>query len=131
MPVVTLELAPVSKPRMTQSDRWKKRPCVLRYRAYCDAVREGVPAGFRFPDSGASVLFTLPMAKSWSQRRKRQMNGRPHQQKPDVDNLCKALFDALEANDAHIWSVCITKRWGHTGRVQIAYEANTMNEVCS
>ncbi len=29
----------VGKPRMTQRDKWKKRPCVLRYRAFADELR--------------------------------------------------------------------------------------------
>ncbi len=31
---------PVPKPRMVNSDKWKKRPCVLRYRAYADWLRD-------------------------------------------------------------------------------------------
>jgi len=30
---------PVPKPRMTQSDKWKKRPPVLRYFAFKDECR--------------------------------------------------------------------------------------------
>ena len=37
---IYIPVTPVSKPRMTQRDKWKKRPCVLRYRAYCDALRK-------------------------------------------------------------------------------------------
>lgn len=31
------------------------------------------------------------------------MNGKPHQSKPDKDNLERALLDALFEDDAHIW----------------------------
>ena len=30
---------PVSKPRMTQSDKWKQRPTVLKYRQFKDDMR--------------------------------------------------------------------------------------------
>ena len=30
---------PVSKPRMTQRDVWKKRPVVVKYHAFCDEMR--------------------------------------------------------------------------------------------
>lgn len=33
------DICPLPKPRMTQRDRWAKRPAVLRYRAFCDEVR--------------------------------------------------------------------------------------------
>ena len=33
------DITPCPKPRQTQSDKWKKRPPVLRYRAFADEVR--------------------------------------------------------------------------------------------
>ena len=40
------------------------------------------------------------------------MNGQAHQQKPDADNMIKALMDALFTDDAHIWDFRVTKVWG-------------------
>ncbi len=37
------------------------------------------------------------------------MNGQAHQQKPDADNMIKALMDALFTDDAHIWDFRVTK----------------------
>ncbi len=31
LPHITLNIVPVAKPRMTQSDKWKKRPPVVKY----------------------------------------------------------------------------------------------------
>ena len=31
LPHITLNITPVAKPRMTQSDKWKKRPIVEKY----------------------------------------------------------------------------------------------------
>ena len=45
------------------------------------------------------------------------MNGKPHQNKPDVDNICKGIFDSLCKDDSFIWDVRITKCWGVTGAV--------------
>ncbi len=47
------------------------------------------------------------------------MAGKPHQQKPDKDNLEKALMDAIYADDAHIWDSRVTKRWGEEGKIII------------
>jgi len=33
------KITPVPKPRQTRSDKWKQRPCVMRYRAFADEVR--------------------------------------------------------------------------------------------
>ena len=34
------------------------------------------------------------MPKSWSLKKKKAMNGKPHRQTADIDNLLKALIDA-------------------------------------
>ncbi len=109
-------IIPVPKPRMTQRDKWAKRPAVMRYRAFCDEVRLH---GVKLPDSGSHVTFVMPMPKSWSAKKKYIMCGEPHQQTPDVDNLGKALFDAVHKQDCTIWDVRITKKWGHSGVIII------------
>lgn len=121
---IYLPITPVPKPRMTQRDKWAKRPCVLRYRDYCDALREAwpkLPDGHRqpFPASGYHAIFHLPMPKSWSKKKKAQMNGQPHQQKPDKDNLEKALLDALCADDSYIYDGRVSKYWSDAGYIQI------------
>ena len=40
MATCVLQIAPVSKPRMTRADRWKKRQSVLKFFAFRDAVRQ-------------------------------------------------------------------------------------------
>ena len=47
------------------------------------------------------------------------MDGRPHQQKPDVDNLLKALMDALFDDDCKVWSVAVSKVWGESGKITV------------
>ncbi len=109
-------ITPVGKPRMTRADKWKKRPEVLRYRAFCDEVRL---QGVGLPESGSHVTFILPMPASWSKKKRTELNGKPHQQKPDADNLTKSLLDALFEDDAHIWDVRVSKLWGEAGRIII------------
>ena len=109
-------IVPMGKPRMTRADKWKKRPEVMRYRAFCDEVRL---RGVALPESDAHVTFVLPMPASWSKKKRQQYNGQPHQAKPDCDNMLKALMDAIFADDAHIWDCRITKVWGETGQIII------------
>lgn len=116
----TYEINPVPKPRMTRSDKWKQRKCVLEYRAYKDEVRL---KRVDLPEAGGHVTFVLPMPKSWTEKKKSQMCGEPHQQKPDVDNLTKALLDALHKDDSHVWDIRATKVWGLTGKILIQQAA--------
>jgi Holliday junction resolvase RusA-like endonuclease len=101
---------------MTQRDRWAKRPAVLRYRAFCDEVRA---AGVELYPCGLHITFILPMPKSWSKRKRADMDGQPHQQRPDADNLCKAIFDAVYDEDCGIWDFRVTKLWGEEGAIII------------
>lgn len=109
-------ITPLGKPRMTRADKWKKRPEVLRYRAFCDEVRLNKVT---LAESGYHVIFVLPMPPSWSKKKRALMDGKPHQQKPDKDNLEKALLDALFGEDSHIWDGRVTKIWGETGKMII------------
>lgn len=110
-------VTPVPAPRMTKADAWKKRPAVLRYFAYKDVLREAwgdvdLPERLR-------LQFVMPMPKSWSGKKRLLMNGEPHQQRPDVDNLQKAVQDSLAIEDSYIWDAHSTKRWGDVGSVTI------------
>lgn len=109
-------ITPLGKPRMTRADKWKKRPEVLRYRAFCDEVRLN---NVSLPESGYHVIFVLPMPPSWSKKKRSLMDGKPHLQKPDKDNLEKALLDAIFGEDSHIWDGRVTKIWGETGKMII------------
>jgi len=113
---VEYNINPVAKPRMTKSDKWKKRPATAKYWKFVDQCRlERVI----LPCFGAHVIFVLPMPKSWSQKKKIKMNGKPHMQKPDWDNLGKAISDALYQDDSGIYDIRISKLWGLTGKIII------------
>ena len=113
----SIAVTQVAKPRMTQRDKWQQRPCVLKYRAYCDEVRLMVKSG----PPQVSVSFHMPMPKSWSKKKKERMDGTPHLNRPDLDNLVKAWCDALYPEDSVIWSIHATKFWSYKG--SITYEA--------
>ena len=116
--IFTIE--PMGKPRMTRADAWKKRPCIQKYWDYKNQLNLQ-RNGFVMPESGYHVRFDIPMPSSWSKKKKAQMDGKPHQSTPDKDNLEKALLDALETNDAHIWDGRVTKLWGYEGKIVIRW----------
>ncbi|EOW6163745.1 RusA family crossover junction endodeoxyribonuclease [Klebsiella pneumoniae] len=115
--MMIFNITPMGKPRMTRADKWKQREVVMRYRAFCEEVRL---KSVTMPEQGAHITFVLPMPASWSQKKRKAMNGQAHQQKPDADNMIKALMDALFADDAHIWDFRVTKVWGETGQILIS-----------
>ena len=110
------DISPVPKPRMTQRDKWQKRPAVMRYRAFAD---ECSLKKVRLPESGATVTFIIAMPASWSAKKKLLMASTPHKSRPDIDNLFKSLSDALYGDDSCVWDVRITKLWGWTPQIII------------
>ena len=120
---VSIHVTPTAKPRMTRSDKWKKRKCVVQYRAYCDAVRQHTSSVDLSGVVGVSWLAYLPMPKSWSPAKKAKMSGRLHLQKPDRDNIDKGLLDAIFKEDSHISFGFTCKLWddGKGERVEIFF----------
>lgn len=126
--VLRVQIDPCPKPRQTRQDTWKKRPAVLRYRAFADQMRAAVDAsGFDLDlvhHFALSTRFYIPVPPSLSNAEKRRRIGQPHQMKPDIDNLIKAVLDALWDNDCHVWALGFpVKRWTEEGkgRVELAY----------
>jgi Holliday junction resolvase RusA-like endonuclease len=117
--LIEIEIDPVAKPRQTRSDRWKKRPVVLRYRAFADQLRQACLRGKFFPSNELSMEFYLPMPKSWSKKRKIEMLGQPSQGRKDVDNLVKSVLDALFAEDCTVWNISAKKYWAETGSIRL------------
>lgn len=116
---IRLHLDPVAAPRQTQRDRWSPSEPVLRYRAFCDDL--GVlanQAGWTLGDT-LDVVFHIAMPPSWSNKKRLAMEGQPHQQKPDTDNLVKALCDCLTTDDSHVWSIRAEKRWAVEGAIEV------------
>lgn len=108
-------ITPIAKPRMTHSDKWKQRPCVMAYRAYKDRLRE---LEFYFTPNDR-IIFHIPMPQSWSKKKKAEHNGQPHQSKPDLDNLLKAIMDAIYKDDSHIWKLDAEKRWAYMPSIEV------------
>ena len=108
------DITPIAKPRQTRSDKWKKRDVVMRYRAFKDECRL---KKVELPASGAHVTFIVPFPKSWSKKKRDKFDCQPHTSTPDVDNLCKALMDAVHGDDSHVYDIRISKYWGYSGKI--------------
>lgn len=115
---------PVSCPRMTQRDKWMKRPCVMRYREYSDRLRKFVNLHDLYVGK-VTAKFHMPMPESWSVKKILAMAGQPHRQRGDVDNMVKAILDSLMKEDGMVWSVYAEKFWAQPGkeRTELTFEA--------
>jgi Holliday junction resolvase RusA-like endonuclease len=110
-------VTPVGKPRMVKSDAWRGRECVTKYWIYKDELQRALPD--YIINGTLKADFFLPMPKSWSKAKRSQNAGRPHQQKPDLDNICKGFLDCLCTSDAHVYELTIGKYWDHEGHIDI------------
>lgn len=115
---------PPGKPRMTQRDRWAKRPCVLRYWEWKDKVNYAFQQAGGLPDEAiiTSVNWAAhyEMPKSWSREKRLRKFGTKHDSKPDRDNVDKALLDALFKEDSGIGSGLIYKLWDDESYLAVA-----------
>lgn len=113
-------ITPLGKPTMTQHDKYARKPCVLRYWAFCEECQlKGVTVQVH-----DDITFVLPMPASWSAKKKAAHDGKPHLQKPDTSNMLKAIEDAVHQNDSHLWHYSgLTKVWGYEGAIIIRREA--------
>jgi len=121
--IYEIPIDPVPKPRMVASDRYKKRPIVEKYWAFkkwflllCNR------RGLTDLPASIGITFIMAMPESWSEKKKKNYYGSPHQQRPDLDNLVKAVKDCLCKDDSHIWRYTyMEKKWGREGKIIIEF----------
>lgn len=101
-------IVPTPAPRQVRRDAFEPSRSVQRYRAFRDECRW---KRIWRPEPGDLVVFCMPIPRS---RVREGLDGRPHLQKPDVDNLLKALLDALYDDDCAVWTCTAAKVWSTT-----------------
>jgi len=125
-----LDVIPMGAVRMTVSDKWKTNPNHADPRK---RQRKAVQSYFAFKNKlqwecsllkfelgcEIEVVFFMPMPESWSGKKKEKMNGFPHKQRSDCDNLVKSLQDTLLKEDGNVWSVNAKKYWAYNGSILI------------
>ena len=117
---LTWDVNPVPKPRMTQRDKWLNpaRKPVVQYRIFKKTLEAFSLRDKYVVTNPLSLIFVMPMPSSWSNKKRLTMNGKPHQVKPDIDNMLKAVFDVLcPQGDQSIHSVVAKKIWGEEGKI--------------
>ena len=113
------DIDPVPAPRMVRSDKWKKRKCVIKYFNFKkNLLNIANREKYELTDT-LNVAFIIPMPKSWNERKRALNLYRYHRQKPDRDNLLKALQDAFGYDDSFISDGRTLKIWGEQGAILI------------
>ena len=117
----TVPGTPIGKPRMVNSDRWKKRPAVLRYWEWANSTRAAigpVPPAKNIKLLEVSAFFEPPA--SWSKKKRYQAIGLPHCQKPDGSNILKAVEDILWPDgDQELSNGSYSKKWDWRARLEV------------
>lgn len=124
------DVVPLGKPRMTQSDKWKtnpehpdpdkrKREVVHNYHLWQNRIRmQAEKMNFNIGKSLEAVFF-IPMPESWSKSKKEKLLGMPCEEKPDTDNIIKAICDTFSKEDKSMWWIKCEKRWAYYGSIII------------
>ena len=119
-----IKIEPCAKPRMTRRDRIPRlqSKTVRKYFDWKASMQ------LKLKECRAKAIdkkgllicqFTIAMPKSWSKKKKQEMEGQHHRQRPDIDNLVKALMDAAYIEDCTIHTINASKVWGSTGHIYI------------
>ena len=111
-----VEIEPMGAVRLTQRSLWTPR--AQKYATYKEHIRLAVGSTYTLPEE-LFIEFVIAMPKSWSQKKKLAMDGQPHKQKPDCDNLIKSWCDAFGVDDSHVHTIHAHKRWGTSGSIRV------------
>lgn len=92
-------------------------------------VREAAEPHFSQPIAGPvrlRIVAYFPMPKSWSKRRRAEMDGKLHTSKPDGDNILKSLCDGLNSlafvDDMQVADGRCVKRWSQYAETFVRVE---------
>lgn len=80
----------------------------------------------------ATVYACFPIPQSLSKKKRAELAGEPHTKKPDLDNVLKAVFDALNGfayeDDALIYKVEAEKYYSDFPRVEVTLKTEGVSE---
>jgi Holliday junction resolvase RusA-like endonuclease len=92
-----IPIKPMGAVRTTQKQKFVDKRA-QRYLTYKQQIALLVSKQIEKPSDRpilADITFYMPMPNSWSGKKKERLNGQIHTSKPDIDNLIKGVFDAI------------------------------------
>lgn len=97
--------------------------------AFEAAVRDAGAPHFTAPIAGpvrVRIVACFEMPKRWSKRKREAMHGQLHTQKPDADNVTKAIKDSLNGvawhDDCQVADERTVKRWSRLAETFVQIE---------
>lgn len=127
-PFLVLLITPVGYVRQTGRDAYRPSKAAKRYHEYCDRLRALAGEKQYVVTERMNVKFFLPIPKTRKKGKNKVSEGDIYKQKPDGDNLMKALLDALTneryvyrktTGDQHVWDGRYRKYYSETPRIEI------------
>jgi Holliday junction resolvase RusA-like endonuclease len=130
---IYLDIEPMGAVRTTQKQMFSDK----RYKKYktwkddivilwnAELIKLGFkPEEFKFDEiKSIDFVITIPISETLSKKVKQEREdriGRPHQMKPDIDNMLKAFMDALMKEDSHVHTIGRTRKvWGTHGHIVV------------
>lgn len=103
--------------RTSRKDKWEPRPAVQRYYAWRDALRAYLGVTRATPWTDCDEVIIVAHFKTKAQT----LWGLPHKEKPDIDNIYKAVTDALFPEDCGIWHDDTRKLWGPENVLELTF----------
>lgn len=72
-----------------------------------------------------AIMVTYTMPKSWTKSKRAEKMKQPHTQKPDADNIAKAILDGLQQggayeDDCQIASLRVYKKWSDRDTIRVS-----------
>ncbi|UBH12436.1 RusA family crossover junction endodeoxyribonuclease [Macrococcus armenti] len=117
---------PSPRPRFRNAGRFPQAYMPTNYTKHKEYIQRQMPKLLIKNSIKLTILFEMPMLKSWSNPQKQRMIKAYHSKKPDIDNLLKTVLDAanghLWIDDGQIVEIHSAKRYAETTKIKIKLE---------
>jgi len=114
---IQIPIQPKPAPRITHQGRFTKS--AKAYYSYKDYLKLFCNANDFIISEKVKITFFIPIGKSISKKETALRLGKPHKQRPDLDNLVKGIWDALATEDGFIHTLQCSKVWSLEGKIVI------------
>jgi Holliday junction resolvase RusA-like endonuclease len=119
---IKIEMEPFPYVKMTAKGRFNKR--AKSYHSKLNELRLKLKLAKLKPTDKLTLTFVLAMPKSWSKKKRLEMDGKPCKKHVDLSNLIKAVEDCIyngnitDMDDCEIWAYgSMSKVWGQEGKI--------------
>lgn len=117
---------PSPRPRFRNAGKFVQTYMPTSYTKHKEFIQKQMPKLMTDKSLKITLLFEIPMAQSWSNKKKLQLLKKPHTAKPDIDNLLKTVLDAANGHvwidDGQVFELHTKKIYSETPKIKIKLE---------